>query len=228
MPSSQRVVVVTGGTGALGRAVVSTFLEEGALVVVPSRDEARIAQLVSSSKNDSLFAEHVDVGDEESAKAWFASVAEKHGGIDVLVNCAGGWAGGKPVHETPWSEWASMLRANLETAVVACRSAIPHLVARGGGAIVNVSSRAATSASPNNAAYAASKRALLALTESLAAELRASHVSVNAVLPALIDTPQNRAAGMTKGAVDPSAIARVIAFLASSSGRVVSGASIPV
>ena len=220
--------MITGGTGGLGRAVVDVFLEEGARVAVPSRGGASLVALQSAHANDErLLAESADVSDEAAAASWFRAVAERMGGLDVLVNCAGGWSGGQSVAETPWSVWQDMLRANLETAVVACRAAIPHLVARKSGAIVNVSSRAATTHSPNSAAYAASKRALLQLTESLAAELKPAHVSVNAVLPSVIDTPKNRAAGMHEG-VDPADIARVIAFLASPAGRTVSGSAIPV
>jgi NAD(P)-dependent dehydrogenase (short-subunit alcohol dehydrogenase family) len=223
------VAVITGGTGGLGRAVVDVFLAEGARVAVPSRGGDSLDALKKAhAQLDRLIAERADLSNEESAAAWFRSIAERASGIDVLVNCAGGWAGGKSIAETPWSIWEMMIRANLETTVVACRAVIPHLVARGGGSIVNVSSRAATVASPNNAAYAASKRAVVALTESLAAELHGSHVSANAVLPSIIDTPKNRDAGMTKGVVEPEVIARVIAFLASREGRVISGASIPV
>lgn len=223
------IAVITGGTGGLGRAVVDVFLDEGARVFVPSRGGASLEALKSAyAKNDRLVAERAELTTEDGAAAWFRSVAHGVGGVDLLVNCAGGWAGGSSVVETPWSVWDQMLRANLETAVLACRAAIPLMVARKGGAVVNVSSRAATQPSANNAAYAASKRAVIQLTESLAAELHGAHVSVNAVLPSIIDTPKNRDAGMTKGVVDPAIIARVIAFLCSPAGRVVSGASIPV
>jgi NAD(P)-dependent dehydrogenase (short-subunit alcohol dehydrogenase family) len=224
-----RVAVITGGTGGLGRAVVDVFLQEGARVVVPSRGGDSLEALKKShAENARLVADVADLSNEEAAASWFRSVAERTGGVDALVNCAGGFAGGKSIAETPWSVWEQMLRANLETAVVASRAAIPHLVARGGGAIVNVSSRAATVASPNSGAYAASKRAVVQLTETLAAELHAAHVSVNTILPSIIDTPKNREAGMTKGVVDPAIIARVVAFLVSPAGRVINGASIPV
>jgi NAD(P)-dependent dehydrogenase (short-subunit alcohol dehydrogenase family) len=224
-----RVAVITGGTGGLGRAVVDVFLGEGARVAVPSRGGASLDALKAAhAGNDRLIAERAELTNEDAASTWFRSVADRAGGLDVLVNCAGGWAGGQSIAETPWSVWEQMLRANLETAVIACRAAVPHLVARGGGAVINVSSRAATQPSANNGAYAASKRALLQLTESLAAELHAAHVTVNAVLPSAIDTPKNRDAGMTKNVVDPAIIAGVIAFLCSKAGRVVSGASIPV
>jgi NAD(P)-dependent dehydrogenase (short-subunit alcohol dehydrogenase family) len=223
------VAVITGGTGGLGRAAVDVFLREGARVVVPSRGGASLEALTAAhAQNDRLVAERAELTNEDGASSWFRSIAARLGGVDVLVNCAGGWAGGQPVAETPWSVWEQMLRANLETAVVACRAAAPLIVARGGGAIVNVSSRAATQPSSNNGAYAASKRAVVQLTETLAAELHASHVNVNAVLPSIIDTPKNRSAGMIKGVVDPAIIAGVIAFLCSPAGRVISGASIPV
>ena len=223
------VAAITGGTGGLGRAVVDVFLAEGARVVVPSRGGASLeATKAAHAGSDRLIAETADLSTDEAAASWFRSVVDRTKAIDALVNCAGGWAGGTSIAETPWSTWEQMLRAPLQTAVIACPAAVPHLVARGGGAIVNVSSRAATQPSTNNGAYAASKRAVLQLTETLAAELHTSHVRVNAVLPSVIDTPKNRDAGMTKGVVDPKIIAEVIAFLCSSAGRVISGASIPV
>ena len=96
------------------------------------------------------------------------------------------------MHETPWSLWQQQLDVNLKTAVLSCAAAVPHLLARGGGAIVNVGTRTATQPAAHLAAYAASKRAVLQLTEALAAELRDGNVTANAILPSVIDTAANR------------------------------------
>jgi NAD(P)-dependent dehydrogenase (short-subunit alcohol dehydrogenase family) len=135
------------------------------------------------------------------------------------------------VHETPWSVWQQQMDLNLKTAVLASRAAAPHLIRRGGGAIVNVSSRPATLDGKNLGAYAASKRAVLALTEAMAAELLESRVTVNAILPSTIDTEENRKA-MPKADYTkwPKAeeIARVILFLVGPDARLISGARVPV
>jgi NAD(P)-dependent dehydrogenase (short-subunit alcohol dehydrogenase family) len=148
-----------------------------------------------------------------------------------LVNLAGGFGGGAPVHDTPWALWQQQLDLNLKTAVLSAAAAVPHLLARGGGAIVNVGTRTATQPAANLAAYAASKRAVLQLTEALAAELRERNVTANAILPSVIDTPANRQ-GNPGGSYDrwvkPEEIARVVLFLVGPDARVISGAAIPV
>jgi NAD(P)-dependent dehydrogenase (short-subunit alcohol dehydrogenase family) len=229
-----KVAIVTGSTGGLGPSVVEALLESGAHVAVPTRTEGgleRLHERTGVQVGSHLSGGVVDLADEEGVARYYASVARDHGGIDILVNVAGGFAGGKPVHETPWSVFQEQLDVNFKTAVISCRAAVPHLLARGGGAIVNVASRAAVVASGGLAAYAASKRALLQLTESMADELRARGITVNAILPSVIDTKSNRAsmpAADSSSWVDPKEIARVIAFLVGPDARIVSGAAIPV
>jgi NAD(P)-dependent dehydrogenase (short-subunit alcohol dehydrogenase family) len=222
-------VIVTGGTGALGSAVVRAFLAAGASVEIPFHDEKAFETLRAAVGPSAarLGGARVDLTDEQATTSFTREVTSRRGGLDVLVNVAGAWAGGRPVDETPWEVWQQMLDVNLKTAVLASRAAIPHLVARGGGAIVNVASRAAVESGASAAAYAASKSAVVHLTQALAAELHDRRVRTNVVLPGLIDTPANRAGGMS-GGVDPAAIARVILFLCSDDARVISGASVPV
>jgi NAD(P)-dependent dehydrogenase (short-subunit alcohol dehydrogenase family) len=229
-----RSAVVTGGTGALGGAIVAALLSAGARVAVPFRKAGELEGLraqVGDAAEGSLSGALLDLSAETAVADFFESVAEDRGGLDLLVNAAGGFAGGKPVHETPWTAWQEMLDTNLKTAVIASRAAVPWMLRRGGGAIVNVSSRPATQAAPRLAAYAASKRAVLALTDAMAAELVESRITVNAVLPSTIDTPANRAAmpdaDFSKW-VAPEEIARVVLFLAGDDARIVSGAHLPV
>lgn len=131
----------------------------------------------------------------------------------------------------PGRVWQGQLDSNLKTAVLASRAAVPHMIGRGGGAIVHVSSRPATQDGKNIAAYAAAKRALLQLTDAMAAELLEENITVNAVMPSTMDTPANRKA-MPKADfsrwVRPEAIAKVILFLAGPDARIVSGAHVPV
>jgi NAD(P)-dependent dehydrogenase (short-subunit alcohol dehydrogenase family) len=226
--------VVTGGTGALGSAVVATLLGAGARVSIPFRRAGELDHLrggLEIEAGASLSGAAVDLTDETAALDFMESVAEDRGGLDILVNAAGGFAGGRPVHETPWSVWQEQLDTNLKTAVIASRAAAVQMLKRGGGAIVNVSSRPAAQAGARIGAYAASKRALLALTDAMAAELVEKNITVNAVLPSTIDTPANRRADPDADFsrwVPAEAIARVVLFLAGPDARIVSGAHVPV
>ena len=229
-----RVAVVTGGAGALGSAVVHAFLDAGARVVVPYRMEGELESLrarIGAGADAPLSGAAVDLTDEAAVAAFFEHARSETGSVNALVNAAGSFSGGSPAHETLWETWQEMIDANLKTAVLASRAAARQMATRGGGAIVNVSARAALGSGEKISAYAASKRALLQLTEAMAAELAPAGVTVNAVLPSTIDTPANRKAmpdadfsAWTK----PEDIARVILFLAGPDARIVTGAKIPV
>jgi NAD(P)-dependent dehydrogenase (short-subunit alcohol dehydrogenase family) len=226
--------IVTGGTGALGGEVVRALLEAGATVTVPYRREGELEALrarLGLAAEAPLDGTLVDLTDEQAVTACYAAVAAQYGGIAILVNVAGGFDGGKPVHEAGWAIWQRQLDLNLKTTVLSCAAATPHMIAGGGGAIINVGTRTATQPGANLAAYAAAKRAVLQLTEALAVELQDHAITVNSVLPSVIDTPANRAAmpQADHGAwVAPAAIARVVLFLAGPDARIISGAHIPV
>lgn len=230
-----KVAIVTGGAGALGSAVVSTLRAAGATIAVPYRHEGELEalrqQLGLTVADAALSGAVVDLTAEAAVQAYYGQVAAEHGGIDILVNVAGGFAGGKPVHEAGWAIWQEQLDLNLKTAVISCAAAVPHMIARGGGAIVNVSTRTATQPGANLAAYAAAKRAVLQLTEALAAELRDHDITANAILPSTIDTPANRRGAPNADHsrwVSPEAIARVVLFLVGPDARIISGAHVPV
>jgi len=229
MDLAGKVAIVTGGTGGLGVAVVERLLMAGATVIIPYVYQDAFQRL--AERLPAVIGIQLDLTDETATRSAYTTIANAHGGIDILVNAAGGFAGGEPVHQTSWELWQSQIDINLKTAVISCAAAIPHLITRGGGAIVNVSSRTATQSGANLAAYATAKRAVLQLTEALAVELRPHNITVNAVLPSVIDTPANRAA-MPKANyevwVKPAEIAEVIHFLVSPAARIISGAAIPV
>lgn len=234
MTLNGKVAIVTGGTGGLGGAVVAALLDAGATVAVPYQRDGELDELrarMSIAATAPLSGAVADLTDEAAVADFCAGVAQAQGGIDILVNIAGGFAGGDPVHKTPWSIWQQQLDINLKTTALACAAATPHLIARGGGAIVNVGTRTATQPGAYLAAYAASKRAVLQLTEALAAELREHDITVNAILPSVIDTPANRQGDPTAGGgtwVRPADIARVILFLLGPDARIISGAHVPV
>jgi NAD(P)-dependent dehydrogenase (short-subunit alcohol dehydrogenase family) len=231
--ASPGTAIVTGGAGGLGAAVVRALLETGRRVSVPYRRKSEFDALAASLGHEDaerLTGSAVDLTDEGAVEAYVASAAGP-AGLDLLVNAAGGFAGGSPVQGTPWSVWQQQLDMNLKTAVLASHAAVPAMMRRGKGSIVNVSSRPATQSGANLAAYAASKRAILALTDAMAAELTNASITVNAILPSTIDTAANRASSpgvdFSKW-VAPADIARVVLFLAGPDARIVSGAHVPV
>ena len=228
--SAPRGVLVTGGTGALGRAVVELLLEKGARVAVSYRKASEWRALSDSLKaGDRVVGVEAELSDADAARAAVDQAAKALGTLDAVALIAGGWAGGTPFDAAPADEWPRMLRANLDSAAYVCRHALPLLRAQK-GAIVAVGSRAAETGGAGMAAYAVSKQALHALVRVLALENRGS-VRINAVLPGTIDTPANRGAMKTADHAawtSPEAIARVVLFLLSGESAPTTGALVPV
>jgi NAD(P)-dependent dehydrogenase (short-subunit alcohol dehydrogenase family) len=229
--SGRETWIVSGGTGALGRAIVDAALADGRRVVVPwivaVQRESLAAAHRKALADGTLVAIEADVADAAGARA----VAEQAGPTDVLVNGVGGFGGGAPVHETDLELWDRMYRMNVRSAAALSRAVVPGMVARRRGTIVCVASQAAIDAPPGIAAYAASKAGVVVLVRSLQQELRPHGIRVNAVVPTTIDTPANRKAmpGADFGAWTPPArIAGVVRWLASDAGATVRGALIPV
>jgi NAD(P)-dependent dehydrogenase (short-subunit alcohol dehydrogenase family) len=228
-----RVAIITGGTGALGRAVVQVFVHDGARVAVPYRGERDLQVLRQDlgDRVDRLLAVSADMTDGAAMSDFVTGVVETLGRLDVLVNVIGGFAGGKPLQETDEATWDRMHNLNLRSVYLACHAAVPHLLQAGRGAIVNVSSRPALVPTPNLSAYAVAKAGVLTLTTTLAAELKPHGITVNAVVPGTIDTPANREGARPEQSerwTKPAEIARVIHWLCGDDAAIVSGAAIPV
>ncbi len=225
-----RTVIVTGGTGALGGSVVRGFLEAGARVLVSYVVEDEVApfrqQFADAAGRVELH--RCDVRQAAEVETLFQHVPS--GDLRAVVNLAGGYRWTR-VADTDDATLEHLLDLNLRTTFAMCRAAAPALVAAGGGAIVNVSARAALRGEAGNGVYGATKAAVLALTQSLSAELKGDGVNVNAVLPSIIDTPANRKA-MPKSDpatwVAPGDLASVIVFLTSDAAAAIHGAAIPV
>ena len=230
MEGSQRIAVVTGAFGVLGSAVARAFAAHGYRVALLDMAVDPPAALVEELGQTHLLIGGVDLGQLEAARKAIAAVAMRFGGIDALVNVAGGFCW-ELLQDGEVETWDELYAINLRTAVASCKAALPALLERGRGRIVNVGAGAAARAGAGMGAYAASKSGVERLTEALAAELRDQGVTVNAVLPGIIDTPRNRAdmpdADYSRW-VAPEAIADVIVFLASDAARAVTGAAVRV
>lgn len=230
---TDRVVIVTGAAGNLGSAVAKAFHAAGANLVLVDRRPDRLPRLFPdlAESADSFLATSVELTNEDAVKEMVDEVLNRFGRIDVLANAVGGWRGGKPVHETPLDTWDFLQNLNVRTVFIASSAVVPIMLKQGSGKIVNVAARAAMGPASNNGLYAASKSAVVRLTETMAAELKHEGITVNCVLPGTIDTPQNRQS-MPKADhsrwVSPEALADVMLFLASDAARAVNGAAVPV
>jgi NAD(P)-dependent dehydrogenase (short-subunit alcohol dehydrogenase family) len=230
MSSPASTVVVTGASGNLGRAVAAGFAARGAnLVLIASRRES-LASTFGSEDATRLFAP-ADLRERAEVDAAVRAAVERFGRIDVLCNIAGGFRMGAPVHETPDADWDFLFEINVRSLLNMVRAVVPHMLAAGGGRIINVGAHAALKGVAQMGAYCSAKSAVIRITEAMAAELREKNVNVNCVLPTIIDTPENRAA-MPKADparwVSPDDLAKVFLFLASDEARAMHGAAISV
>jgi NAD(P)-dependent dehydrogenase (short-subunit alcohol dehydrogenase family) len=224
------VVLVSGAAGNLGSVVARAFHACGARLAVTDRNPSKLAMAWGPTV-DGIFTCPCNLGDPAEVVALAGETVERFGRIDVLVNVAGGFAGGTPLHETAPETWSAMLDGNARSVFHLARAVVPRMLAQGAGKIVNVASRAALAGLPEAGPYSAAKAAVVRLTESMAAELKGRGINVNCILPGTIDTAANRAAQPHADAgqwVKPEALADVVLFLASERARAIHGAAIPV
>ncbi len=223
------MVVITGGFGVLGRETAKAAAARGARVALVDFAPAAPDDLKATLREGAVFIAGADLSDPARAKAAIDEAAAALGGIDALLNIAGGFVW-QTLEDGDPAGWERMFRLNLGTAANASRAALPHLLDSGSGRIVNVGANSAVKAAAGMGAYAAAKAGVHKLTESLAEELK-GRVTVNAVLPSIIDTPQNRADMPDADHstwVSPADLAAVMLFLASPEARAVTGALLPV
>ena len=229
MAAGGRTVVVTGGTGALGTGVVEVLLDAGFDVVVTwIVDREREATL--GRFGDAVRLERLDVTDPEATAA-FGAALDGEGGAWGLAHLVGGYRDGEPVAQLDPAGWEGQIALNMTSAAYMMRALLPGMVARRGGRVVAVSSRAALRPFAGSAAYAASKAGLLALVGAAAEDVKHDGVTVNCLLPSVIDTPANRAAQPDADPgrwVRPAEIGEAVAFLLSEGASAVTGAAIPV
>ncbi len=226
MNLSGKVLVITGSNGALGQAVAATLSRYGARLALLDHGQTPSAAPPAGA----LHYGGIDLTQADAARSVMERVVKETGRLDGLINVAGGFHWEKLAGGT-LDSWDSMYRINLRTVVNSCQAALPHLLQASGGRIVNVGAMGAAKASTGMGAYAASKAGVAKLTEALADELKDRGITVNAILPSILDTPKNRAdmpqADFSRW-VTPVEAAEVIAFLVSDEARAVTGALIPV
>src|ERR1700761_5379294 len=225
-----KAIAITGAFGALGAATALVAAERGARVALIDRAAHAPAGLFDAHSDTLRLLTGVSLTDETQAAAAVRAAHDQLQGLDVLINVAGAFRWQTVADGDP-AVWDQMFAVNLKTALFTSRAAIPLLRQSPQGRIINIGANAALKAGAGMGAYAASKSAVHRLTESLAEELKGVGITVNAVLPSIIDTPANRA-DMPKADfatwVAPRALAEVILFLASDAGAPVTGALLPV
>lgn len=230
---SGKVVLVAGGTGGLGRAVSLAFLGQGAQVAVTFRHENEFHAVKSAAADlaTRLLGFNFDVTDPAETNELIKQILSQWNRLDVLVNTVGGYAGGTPLWQLDPEVFTRMIDLNLRATYALAKAAVPPMLARKSGAIVNIASKAAWDHAAGASAYTSTKAAAVALIDSLAADLIGTGVRANSILPSIIDTEANRKAMPNADFSKwPKAddIAEVVLFLASGRARVIHGASVPV
>ncbi len=222
-----KAAIITGASGLLASGVIPVFRESGVKLALTCGDD-RLYQRFPDLRDDAdhICLQSADLSEPATVDELVRRTLEAFGRIDILVNIVGGWDAGQPVHEMSLDTWQTMLRLNATTAFLMSRAVIPTMLAQGAGVIVNIGARPGLRSSGRDAAYAASKAALLRLTESMSEEYKVQGIRVNALLPSAIATPEQVTADPQAG-VTPQQLGRVIAFLASEAGAIIHGAIIP-
>lgn len=225
---ADRVVLVTGAAGALGSEVAAAFNRAGATTVGVDVVDLADANALLAADDVQTFLTG-DLTDPADTERVVDEVIDAHGRLDVLANIAGTWRGGNPIEETKIGEFELVFNVNLKTMFLTSKYALPHLQETG-GSIISVSARSSLSGGTGDGPYRAAKAGIRLLTESIAEE-NTGTVRANAIMPSIIDTPDNRE--MLPDAdhdtwVDPAEIADVIRWLASDGSEVTSGAAVPV
>ncbi|HSJ35886.1 MAG TPA: SDR family NAD(P)-dependent oxidoreductase [Acidimicrobiia bacterium] len=229
----ERIVVITGGTGGLGTALVRHLVDQDVRLAITyiQPDEAAAFEDAFDFDEDRLLLRRVDATNPEAITSFIKEAVDRWGAIHQLCSLVGGWAGGRDVEETDDVRFERMLDLNLRSAFYATRAAVPYLRQAEWGRVLLIGSRAVEEAPPGQAAFNISKAGVVALGKTLAQELEGSGVTANILMPSVIDTPATRAALPYADYVHwptPDEIAAVAAFILSESSSVMNGALVRV
>src|SRR6476619_3861143 len=227
---SNKVVLITGGTGALGKSLTQRFVSSGASTIATYLNDEKIEALKGQNTINAELIK-ADVTREEQVVKLISTIVERFGHIDILVNSVGGYLGGKSVTDLEEHEWDLMMNLNLKSAFLISKHVIPVMKSSGrGGKIVHISSKTGLKSEGHDSAYAASKSGLIRLVESISQETKELGINVNCILPSVIDTEANRRA-MPKADfnrwVKTDDLTNVVFFLCSQEAKVITGAAIP-
>jgi NAD(P)-dependent dehydrogenase (short-subunit alcohol dehydrogenase family) len=233
MSLENKVVLITGATSWMGRSISPAMAGAGARLVLTGRNRELLEKVAGSvgAPPERLLVHPADLARADEAQQLMDAIVTRWQGVDILLNLAGGWTGGKRIAETSDDEWDAALDANLRTAFVTSRAVLPYMAKNGWGRIVNVASRAVENPGPRQVGYNVAKAGVVALTRSIAAEYRRNGVAANAILPAIIDTPENRQGSPDADYgrwVQTKDLTALILFLCSEEAGSLNGASIPV
>jgi NAD(P)-dependent dehydrogenase (short-subunit alcohol dehydrogenase family) len=237
---SNKVVMITGGTGALGKVLTKSFLNCNPKAIISTyRSEIELQELKTAINNLSDSSTKIktpvefiktDVTKENEIKNVFLNIIQKYEQIHILVNVVGGYIGGKSVTELDESEWDRMFNINLKSAFLISKNVLPIMTVNHYGKIVHISSQTGIKAEGNDSAYAASKAGLIRFVESVSQEVKESNININCVLPTIIDTKANRLA-MPRADyskwINPEDLSNVIMFLCSDYSKIINGSAIP-
>ena len=227
---SNKVVLITGGTGALGKTLTQRFISSGATTIATYLKDENIETNKGQNAINAQFIK-ADVTREEQVVRLISAIVERFGHIDILVNSVGGYLGGKSVTDLEEHEWDLMMNLNLKSAFLVSKHVIPVMKSSGrGGKIIHISSKTGLKSEGHDSAYAASKSGLIRLVESISQETKELGINVNCILPSVIDTEANRRA-MPKADfsrwVKTDDLTNVVFFLCSQEAKVITGAAIP-
>ncbi len=230
---SRPVAVLTGATGWLGTALTRRLLDKGyrigATYLIPAEADGYEDRFPYDE--DRLVLRRVNAVDRQEIGGFMESIASRFGRIDCVASLVGGWAGGRDVADTDDMRFDRMIDLNLRSAFCTVRAAIPYMEAGGGGRILLIGSRAAVDTPPGQAAFNIAKAGVVALAKTAALELEDADITVNVILPSVIDTPPTRAAMPFSEYVKwptPDEIAAVADYILAGESRVMSGAAVPV
>jgi NAD(P)-dependent dehydrogenase (short-subunit alcohol dehydrogenase family) len=237
---SNKVVMITGGTGALGKVLTKSFLNCNPKAIISTYRSEKEFQELKTDLNDLLDQPtkittttefiKIDVIKENELIKVISNIVQKYEQIHILVNVVGGYIGGKSVTKLDESEWDKMLNINLKSAFLISKNILPIMMLNHYGKIVHISSRTGIKAEGNDSAYAASKAGLIRLVESMSLEAKGSNININCVLPTIIDTKANRLAMPDADYlkwINPEDLSNVILFLCSDYSKIINGSAIP-
>jgi len=228
MTFNGKTAIVTGGTGILGKAIVERLFDEGCAIAIPYYSSSSLSSVPQrlSSTLSRFYAARIDLAQEDQVSAFTNDVVGKFGKVDFLVAAAGGYAGGNLTEDVDVEEFDGMLTTNLRATFLICRSVLAGMRRQKSGRIVTVASMPAVTPRSKKGPYAISKRGVITLTETIAAEVKGTGITANSIAPSILLTEANKKsmpdADLSKW-VTPNEIASLVAYLCSDEARSVSG-----